>query len=62
MFGKDKLIIAFVFVSAYTIFVVWSYWRDRKKTPAYFKGSLTILATILAVVLVLFILKLIIKS
>ncbi|MCY4266577.1 MAG: hypothetical protein OXC67_01675 [Flavobacteriaceae bacterium] len=62
MFGKDKIIIAVVFILAYTIFIIWSYRRDRKKSPAYFKGSLKILGAIILIVLILFLLKLFVSN
>jgi hypothetical protein len=43
MFSKGQLIFAIGFVIAFTVFVVWSYLKDQKKNPTYFKGSFWVL-------------------
>lgn len=57
MFSKGQLIFAIGFVIAFTIFVVWSYRKDRQKSPTYFKNSFWVLLGFLAFVVVLLLLK-----
>lgn len=57
MFSKGQLIFAIGFVIAFTLFVVWSYRKDRKKNPTYFKGSFWVLIGFLVFICLLVLLK-----
>ena len=57
MFSKGQLIFAIGFVIAFTLFVVWSYRKHRKKNPTYFKGSFWVLIGFLVFICLLVLLK-----
>ncbi len=57
MFSKGQLIFAIGFVIAFTLFIVWSYRKDRKKNPTYFKGSFWVLICFLVFIALLVLLK-----
>jgi heme/copper-type cytochrome/quinol oxidase subunit 2 len=57
MFSKGQLIFAIGFVIAFTVFVVWSYQKDQKKNPTYFKGSFWVLIGFIVFVSLLLLLK-----
>ncbi|MGB0260446.1 MAG: hypothetical protein ACPF99_03445 [Flavobacteriaceae bacterium] len=57
MFSKGQLIFAIGFVIAFTLFVVWSYRKERKKNPTYFKGSFWVLIGFLVFICLLVLLK-----
>lgn len=57
MFSKGQLIFAIGFVIAFTLFIVWSYRKDRKKNPTYFKGSFWVLISFLVFIALLVLLK-----
>ena len=57
MFSKGQLIFAIGFVIAFTIFIIWSYRKDRKKNPKYFKGSFWVFVGFLVFIVLLLLLK-----
>ena len=57
MFSKGQLIFAIGFVIAFTVFIVWSFRKDRKKNPNYFKGSFWVLLGFLVFIALLLLLK-----
>jgi len=43
MFSQGQLIFALLFTIAFTLIIIFSYLKDKKRLPNYFKGSYKIL-------------------
>lgn len=57
MFSTGQLYFALFFVIAFFMVIVWSYKRDKKRNRNYFKGSYKILVVFVALLLLLFLIK-----
>lgn len=57
MFSTGQLYFALFFVIAFFMVIVWSYKGDKKRNHNYFKGSYKILVVFVALLLLLFLIK-----
>lgn len=62
MFTQGQWIFAAFFVVAFISIMIFSYKRDKKLHKKYYRGSVFILLGFLAFILILFIMKLFLKS
>ena len=57
MFSTGQLYFALFFVIVFFMIIVWSYKGDKKRNRNYFKGSYKILVVFVALLLLLFLIK-----
>jgi len=62
MFTQGQWIFAAFFVAAFITIMIFSYKGDKKLHKKYYKGSIFILFGFIAFIIILFIMKLLLKS
>lgn len=57
MFSQGKIIIAIAFFVSFLVIVIIAYRQDKRRSPAYFKGTGKIILSILGFIGLLFLAK-----